>query len=250
MGSSEGKSNLLRGAFVSEEIKDSIPVFSTPVRLPPRQAWFTNINCITLKYRTNGTSVRGLIPDNLTIEKEPLVTSMLLDYGMSNFGQYHELIYFLEGVHQAQKYDYGIVLYLDNEDAVYGGREGFGYPKILAKLDVQFRPECMKAYMRDRVERPTDMPILDIMFKPSLLLEEFEVPETTKHHLNLRVILTVAEQIQGARFRNRTERGFKPTNTTSRFVLGSHSTRRPVEAAKNCPRLQTGPTRWTISTRT
>jgi acetoacetate decarboxylase len=122
------------------------------------------------------------------MEKEPIVTMMISDYGMSPLVSYHELIHYVEVTYNGKKYDYAVLLVLDNEDGAYGGREIWGYPKVLGEFDFDLGKVDKSGFIRARCSRPANTPIVEFLFKPISLLQNREVPRPSNTGLNLRLI--------------------------------------------------------------
>ncbi|OAL31232.1 hypothetical protein AYO20_08287 [Fonsecaea nubica] len=72
-----------------------------------------------------------LLPEEFEIEDEPVAKAVLLRYGMARTGAYHEFIHQIEVKFQGKVYDYAVSLILDNEAAIYGGREEVWYSQNL-----------------------------------------------------------------------------------------------------------------------
>ncbi|PSN72680.1 acetoacetate decarboxylase-like protein [Corynespora cassiicola Philippines] len=182
---------VLAGTFSATKSYNAIPVFAPAYRPAPFPSHFTDIDCILIKYRTDGPRVRSLIPDNLTIEDEPLITTHLVSYGCSPIGPYHEYMHSIEVSYQGTKFEYPILILLDNEDAAYSGRELWGAPKVLGSFEFPRRPDGTSGFMRGRICRPTDFPVVDILFKPSGLLPLEDFVEPANNSLFLRVLPSV-----------------------------------------------------------
>ncbi|KAJ5604999.1 acetoacetate decarboxylase-like protein [Penicillium lagena] len=167
----------------------SIPVHAPPYGRGDTAPRFTGVDIVKIKYRTNGVSARELIPEQLSLEEHPTITTWVLDYGFSNIGPHKELIHQVEVMYQETKYDYSILLVLNNEDAVYGGREAYGYPKVLGDIDFDLKKEAdVTAFVTATVSRPISNPIVRILFKPSNYVGSGPIPPPENVGLNLRLI--------------------------------------------------------------
>lgn len=126
------------------------------------------------------------------LEEQPIVTTMVLDYGFTGIGTYQELIHQIEVTFQGKKYDYVILLVLNHEDGLYAGRENFGYPKVLGDIDFDLRKRNgVSGFVSATVSRPPGNPIIDYLFKPSSLIGTGPIPPPENEGLNLRVIPNV-----------------------------------------------------------
>lgn len=75
-----------------------------------------------------------MLPSNLSIDVNPIVTILFLTYGYTAVGSYKGLRHYVEIYSEGKKYDFAFWPLLDNENAVYGGREIWGYSKVLRTL--------------------------------------------------------------------------------------------------------------------
>ncbi|EOD50445.1 putative acetoacetate decarboxylase protein [Neofusicoccum parvum UCRNP2] len=109
-------------SFGTLSIKDNaIPLFSPPYSNNPNK--FSKITIISIAYRVTLASVQHLVPDVLELESEPLMTTWFIDYGMSSVGSYKEFLQFVEVTYKGEKFNYALFLALDNEAAIFAGRE-------------------------------------------------------------------------------------------------------------------------------
>lgn len=178
----------IQGAISTQDIK-AVPVFASPYTRGTTAPGFSNVDILQFKYRTNGAIVRDLIPEQLALEEQPIVTTWVLDYKFSNTGPYKEFIHQVEVTFQEKKYDFSLLLVLDNEDAVYGGREKFGYPKVLGDIDFDLSKRFgVGGFTTASVSRPVGNPIIEFMFKPANFLGNGPVPPPANPGLNVRVI--------------------------------------------------------------
>jgi acetoacetate decarboxylase len=175
------------GNIPSATLYNAVPVFAPAYRPAAFPSRFSDMNCIVIKYRTDGRRVRALLPDNLTIEDKPIVTTRLISYGCSPIGPYHELLQSVEAEFNGTKYDYSILIILDNEDAAYSGRELWGSPKVMGSFDFH-KTDGVGGFYRGRVCRPSDFPVADILFKPTVLLDIEEHVEPALNTLFLRIL--------------------------------------------------------------
>jgi hypothetical protein len=178
----------IQGAIPITELH-SIPIHATPYGRGNTAPIFTGVNILKVKYRTSGVSVRELLPEQLSLEEHPIITTWVLDYGFSTIGPYKELIHQVEVIYQGKKYDYSVLLVLNNEDAVYGGREAYGYPKVLGDIDFDLKKNAgVMAFVTATVSRPIDNPIIEFLFKPSNYIGTGPIPPPENVGLNLRLI--------------------------------------------------------------
>ena len=178
----------IQGTLSAQNIK-AIPAFASPYTRGNTAPRFSDVDILKIRYRTDGASARELIPEQLSFERQPIVTTWVLDYGFTNIGPYKELIHQIEVTFQGRKYDYAILLVLDNEDAVYGGRENFGYPKVMGEIDFNVTKRTgVASFVTATVSRPPGNPIIEYLFKPSNFIGTGPIPPRGNEGLNLRVI--------------------------------------------------------------
>ncbi|RYO08558.1 hypothetical protein AA0119_g1311 [Alternaria tenuissima] len=158
----------IQGALSAQNIK-AIPAFASPYTRGNTAPRFSNVDILKIR--------------------QPIVTTWVLDYGFTNIGPYKELIHQIEVTFQGKKYDYAILLVLDNEDAVYGGRESFGYPKVMGEIDFDVGKRTgVTSFVTATVSRPPGNPIIEYLFKPSNFIGTGPIPPPENEGLNLRVI--------------------------------------------------------------
>ncbi|VUC37620.1 unnamed protein product [Clonostachys rosea] len=121
----------------------------------------SNITMVTISYRVTVSSICELVPDMLELDDEPLVTTRFIHYGSSTVGPYSELVHQVEVTYQGEKFDYNLILILDNEAAVFLGREKFGFPKVLGKINIQ---TTENGRYTGGVEKPVDQPLMQFEF--------------------------------------------------------------------------------------
>ena len=146
---------------------------------------FTGVNILEIQYRTAIDDVKHLIPDIFELEDEPLVIASLITYNMSTVGAYNECIHQVEVTYKGTKYDYFISLILDNEAAIFSGREQFGYPKTFGKVTMESRSGM--AALIGKVEKPVGVPLIEFAFTPGQKLDQ-SPQSASKSSLNYRLI--------------------------------------------------------------
>lgn len=167
---------------------DAIPNYSPPYPTGPYDNEFEDINTTVIQYRVAGSEIRHLIPDIMEIEEETLMTSTFVHYGKSSVGSYNEFVLQAEVRFNGQKYHYSIILILDNESAIFAGRELFGIPKVFGKVDI--KTSTGSRLYQGTVERPVGTPIVHFNFIPERRVES--VPKDDTLHLGLRSIPSLA----------------------------------------------------------
>jgi acetoacetate decarboxylase len=86
------------------------------------------------QFRTDPDVVRAILPKPLGPADEPLAQAFVARYPETNFGvSYSEGALFLRAVYKEEPGWYCLAMPVDNDMAMVGGREQFGYPKKIAE---------------------------------------------------------------------------------------------------------------------
>ncbi|KAI5920347.1 hypothetical protein F4810DRAFT_434127 [Camillea tinctor] len=130
---------------------DSVPVFSPTY--PNAKSSFTGLTIIGITYRVAVSEIRHLVPNVLELDEEPIMTSLFVEYGMSSVGAYSEFVHQVEVSYKGERFDYNLILILDNEAAIFAGRELYGYPKVFGNTTIE--PLTGSRLVLGGAERPT-----------------------------------------------------------------------------------------------
>ncbi|KAJ5489849.1 Acetoacetate decarboxylase [Penicillium expansum] len=160
---------------------NAVPQFAPPYSINTQS--FSDVTLITIPYRVTAASIRHLVPDVLELENEPLVSVMLVDYGMSTVGAYKEYVHSVEVTYKGKVFGYYLSLIMNSDSSIFCGREQYGYPKRYGH--VSLIAETGSHIVRGHVERPVGQKIVNLDFAPSSLLP---TASQTNPGLNLRVI--------------------------------------------------------------
>lgn len=171
--------------------KGNLSLNSTGTALPPtapsypfkENFTFSNITLASVSYRVTAASVAHVIPDVFELEDEPLVTTVFIEYGMSTVGPYMETGTLVEVTYNGEKFDFSTQLILDNEAAIFAGREAFGYPKVFGNVQFVNKPG---AILSGYAERPAGRKVVEFDFTPEHQVSG--LPQSDKRQINLRLI--------------------------------------------------------------
>ncbi|KAF5694923.1 acetoacetate decarboxylase [Fusarium denticulatum] len=163
----------------------AIPVFAPPY-VSQEPFYFSDMTIVAISYRVQASQIQHLVPQELELEDQPIMTSLFIHYGTSTAGEYNEYVQTVRVKFNNETYDYSIVLVLDNDSAIFAGREIFGYPKIFGK--VNFHPSAGSRVMMGNVERPAGRSLIEFEFAPKAILDNSLGEVTPPKVLNLRVI--------------------------------------------------------------
>lgn len=176
------------GTIKTSSTNNSTPIHSAPYSSDENE--FSDVTCLVVRYRTTAESVKDLLPEELEIEDQPLVGACLFRYGMSPIGPYTEFVHQIEVKYKGELYDYNITLLLDNQAAIFSGRERYGIPKTMG--NVVFNPSEPSprsgGFITGIVERPTGVTLGVIGFKPERLVPYGPIQPKKKEGLNIRLI--------------------------------------------------------------
>ena len=89
---------------------------------------------LSARFRTDPDVVKTILPKPLGPADEPLAQAFVARYPRTNFGvSYSEGALFLRAVYKEEPGWYCLAMPVDNDMAMVGGREQFGYPKKMAE---------------------------------------------------------------------------------------------------------------------
>lgn len=167
----------------------AIPVHSPSY--PGGTISFSDVDVLKIGFYTKADAVKDFIPEELELEDEPLVTYTLNKWGFSSIGPYTEFIGLIEVKYKGEKYDYALELILDNEGAIFLGREQYGFPKVVGKVDFDRAGTASTSlgFIHGHVERPVGRSIIQFAFKAEEKLHGVtSLPPPEKRLLSLRII--------------------------------------------------------------
>lgn len=143
---------------------NAIPTFSPPYTTTTHT--FSDVTLTAIAYRVTRASIEALVPSALTLAAEPLVTSTFVHYGMSSVGRYAEFVQSVEVAYGGETYNHPLILLLDNEAAIFAGREVFGYPKVFGRTVIEHATGTR--LVRGRAERPLGREVVGFEFVPEV----------------------------------------------------------------------------------
>jgi acetoacetate decarboxylase len=95
---------------------------------------FRNVEMLSALFRTDPDIVRAVLPKPLVPAEEPLAQAFVARYPETNFGlSYCEGALLLRAVYKDEPGWYCLAMPVDNDMALVGGREQYGYPKKIAE---------------------------------------------------------------------------------------------------------------------
>jgi len=109
---------------------------------------FFNAEMLTVVWETKPEIVARLLPPPLKPAKRPLAIAFLANYPETNFGvTYQEGALFLLAEFNGEEGTYCLAMPVNNDMAMIGGREVFGYPKKMATIELEREGNVMKGWI-------------------------------------------------------------------------------------------------------
>jgi len=110
--------------------KDQLDKLSNSYLLPD----FTNAEMLVANFETDPVVAKEILPKPLVFSSENMATAFVAKYPETNFGcVYNEGALFLNCEYKGERGFYCLSMPVDDDMALIGGREQFGYPKKMAE---------------------------------------------------------------------------------------------------------------------
>ena len=139
---------MVRGQLTRERFGFSMPV-DAPLYPPP--PWhYRDADFLTVAYETDPEAARAALPGDLELPSPATVRLIFARYPSSPVGPYNEAIQSIECRWEGQARAFIARILLDNDGAIAGGREVWGYPKKYAYVELSRDGDTLSAF----VERP------------------------------------------------------------------------------------------------
>jgi len=100
---------------------------------------------LLVQFQTDPRALRRLVPPPLTPNKDAHMFVSVADFMCSGFGRYYEAHIFTHATFKRRPVNYSIYLILDNDVAIGGGREIWGFPKKLGRLAINMKDDVVSA---------------------------------------------------------------------------------------------------------
>lgn len=99
---------------------------------------FYDAEMLTVVYETDPAIVKRLLPPPLEPARRPIVVAYVADFPRTNWGgPYLEAALFLRAVHKGIEGSYCLGMPVTDDMAMAGGREIFGFPKKIGRIDLE-----------------------------------------------------------------------------------------------------------------
>ena len=112
----------------------SMPALSGLYPKPPYE--YREVSQLLIAFETDSRTLRKLVPSPVSPNKENLMFVSVADFLCSGFGRYLEAHVFTTGTFKRRPVNFSIYLALDNDVAIGAGREIWGFPKKLGRLNL------------------------------------------------------------------------------------------------------------------
>lgn len=119
----------------------SVPISAPLYPEPP--ILYRGCNSIICVFRADKHAIESLVPEPLQPAPGDLVYAWQNDFNAVGLGSYHEAIISIPVEHRGRTGQYMAYLYLDNDAAIAGGREIFGFPKKFARFSLLQREDVL-----------------------------------------------------------------------------------------------------------
>ena len=144
----------------------SMPELSALYGRPPYE--YRDTRQLLIIFRTDPKVLRKLVPAPLSADKDGTLFVAISEFFVSGFGHYHEINMSALATFERRPVNYGLYLILDNDIATAGGREIWGFPKKMGRVELETRD----GVMRGTVERGGIQ-----LVEAAVQLKEFGTPE-------------------------------------------------------------------------
>jgi len=121
----------------------STPELSGLYGRPPFE--YRDSTMLLVQFETDPRVLRRLVPAPLVPNRNNHMFVSVADFLCSGFGRYYEAHIFTHATFKRRPVNYSIYLVLDNDVAIGGGREIWGFPKKLGRLQMNLRDDVASA---------------------------------------------------------------------------------------------------------
>lgn len=124
------------------------------MRAGPFLSEFTGAEIVSVDFMTDLKVVAALLPPPLRPAPEAVATVFVARYPQTNFGvSYNEGALFLQAAYKGELGMYCLAMPVDDDTALIGGREQYGFPKKMANISLDRRgSHVVGSVVRNEVE--------------------------------------------------------------------------------------------------
>ncbi|MGE0485622.1 MAG: acetoacetate decarboxylase family protein [Gammaproteobacteria bacterium] len=120
----------------------SMPELSELYGEPPFH--YREVTQLLVAFETDPKVLRQLVPAPLVPNKEATMFVSIADFLCSGFGRYYEMHLFTHATYKRRLVNFSLYLVLDNDVAICGGREIWGFPKKLGRLEMDMTDDVVR----------------------------------------------------------------------------------------------------------
>ncbi len=149
----QGRISLARSGY-------SMPVDAPAYQKPP--FYYRGVRCISVAYETDVDAAADLLPEPLSVSDTVTAALGFYEYPWSTFGPYNETILTIMCEHKGTPMGYIAHIAVTTEPPMLGGREIWGFPKKLAKIDIGLDKDMLYGTL----ERPAGVRLASVLVRP------------------------------------------------------------------------------------
>lgn len=169
----------LSGRLTKDRFGASMPVDAPYYQTPP--FYYRDARSLSIRFETEAAAAAELLPEHVQVPIEAEAVLSVLYYPVSTFGPYHETILGVPCSFEGAPHLYIAYIVVDTVPPLAGGREIWGYPKKMAKIELTEKDELVSGTM----ERPAGVRLVTATMRPERPITQ---PEGMPPVLSLRVI--------------------------------------------------------------
>lgn len=149
------------GRLTPDRFGFAMPVTNPPFDPPPYQ--YRDIEMLSFVYETDGEAAADIVPEGLVVADAPaLATVSFPDFHFSTLGAYREAVLGVRCLWEQEPVLYCAALFVTDDIGELGGRDVYGFPKLLARIEWSREHNLIAAW----VERPSGKRIVTGVLRP------------------------------------------------------------------------------------
>ncbi|MCP4754868.1 MAG: acetoacetate decarboxylase family protein [Proteobacteria bacterium] len=150
----------LQGKLTKDKMASTMPADAPAYQEMPFH--FRKARMLRFDYETDAEAAAELIPEQLSLTDPPMASLYLNDYPWSTLGPYREAVLAVSVMYGEKNYQYLSHLILNANAPILVGREIYGFPKKMGRIEFVQEDDLMAAY----VERPKGIRICSGVLRP------------------------------------------------------------------------------------
>jgi acetoacetate decarboxylase len=150
----------LKGRLTLEKLGYSMPSDAPAFQAPPYH--YRNAQAVSIKFETDPEIAIEALPEPLELIEPACANLSIYWYLFTTFGPYHEAILRLYARHEGRPLTYIHQIFVDTEPPMLAGREVWGFPKKLARIEFERDRDMIVG----RLERPAGVRLATVVMRP------------------------------------------------------------------------------------